>query len=223
MPTADTFTALGAGNGFPFCIQHKTEGQIANIATVNTLQRWLRLNGTLEEMMAIYWNLYSLTASGDISILTPASDSFSNKTAYFNYNLFFNEYEIEYGFEPEVDPQSIPRDRCVFNDSLFDIGYEFEPFPPANTTRGAIVFKGFYYNTTSSNYSMLFEFNIEIKSNFGSGTQYSDFYTSNEAEWGGSISAATFTLFGESYTIYSTGGQISLTNFEVEEEYFSYS
>ena len=51
MPTADSFTALGRGNGFPFCL---TKKDVSGYAFVEPL--------TLQQVMNWRWNLYS--ASG---------------------------------------------------------------------------------------------------------------------------------------------------------------
>jgi len=224
MPTATPFAALGRGNGFPFCLTHATGAAIDALETDGGLQRKLRVNGTRAEIMQIFWNLYSLTASGDVSITLPPTlnDSFSDVEAFLDYDLFFDEFFNEYGYEPTVDPQSESGDRCVFNDNLVDIGYEYGAFPPADDGRPAIA-PTFYYNTTDENFTMLFDFGIEIKSNFGTGTQYSDFYTSNEANWEGSILPVTFSLFGVTCTIYSEQGQITLSNFLVSDNYFTYT
>ncbi len=48
MPTADTFTALGRGNGFPFCIDEKLD--VSSYDAVQPL--------TLAQAMKIYWNLH---------------------------------------------------------------------------------------------------------------------------------------------------------------------
>ena len=48
MPTADSFTALGRGNGFPFCIDEKLD--VSSYDAVQPL--------TLAQAMKIYWNLH---------------------------------------------------------------------------------------------------------------------------------------------------------------------
>jgi hypothetical protein len=51
MPTADPFTALGKGNGFPFCIDEKLD--VSSYDAVQPL--------TLAQAMKIYWNLHGAT------------------------------------------------------------------------------------------------------------------------------------------------------------------
>tara|TARA_R110002020_G_scaffold43518_1_gene126366 strand:+ start:1546 stop:2253 length:708 start_codon:yes stop_codon:yes gene_type:complete len=56
MPTADSFTALGRGNGFPFCLSH------INLANNETI-----LNAPdLEETMKAYWNISKLSFGGAV-------------------------------------------------------------------------------------------------------------------------------------------------------------
>ena len=76
MPTATSFTALGRGNGFPFC---------ASKIDVSVYDNWITLGGTakgntptdaekttsLENAMKLWWNYYSATGSFSASFSTP--------------------------------------------------------------------------------------------------------------------------------------------------------
>lgn len=60
MPTAEHFTALGAGNGFPSCIIKVDMTQPTDSATwaapnINEL--------TFDQLMNLYWNLYGITGT----------------------------------------------------------------------------------------------------------------------------------------------------------------
>lgn len=52
MPTADSFIALGRGNGFPYCLGKR---DVSGYAFVEPL--------TLNQAMNIWWNIYSLSGS----------------------------------------------------------------------------------------------------------------------------------------------------------------
>ena len=80
MPTADSFTALGRGNGFPFC---------ASKIDVSEYDNWITLGGTakgnsptdgekttsLANAMKLWWNYYSATGSFSASSSDPIGGS----------------------------------------------------------------------------------------------------------------------------------------------------
>ena len=92
MPTATSFTALGRGNGFPFCapkvdltsgITSSTDG------SVGPADFWVTLGGvssgtasqaqidlSLNNAMKLYWNQYSITA-GNLSASSSGESSFA--------------------------------------------------------------------------------------------------------------------------------------------------
>lgn len=84
MPTADSFTALGRGNGFPSCL-----GKV----DVSVYDHWVTLGGTekgntatgsekslsLVNAMKLYWNLYSASSSSNSSI------SYSSENFNFSF------------------------------------------------------------------------------------------------------------------------------------------
>ena len=92
MPTADSFTALGRGNGFPFCnakvdltsgVTSSTDG------SVGAADFWVTLGGvssgtasqaqidlSLNNAMKLYWNQYSITA-GNLSASSSGQSSFA--------------------------------------------------------------------------------------------------------------------------------------------------
>jgi len=222
MATATPFTALGQGNGFPFCLNHRTEAQIAARETSGGSQRRLRLDGTLGEIMAIFWNLYSFQIDADISIPTPATSSISETLFFDEGGDFGSLYEDEYGVSPIgiVDVVNEPMYRCVFNEVIVE-GFWFEPSGDGNNTSYSF-YPEFYYNTTSENYCIVFDFQIEIDEFFTGFGDASDVYTSNEALWEGSIPAKTVNIFGQDYELYSQEGQITITSITIADNYFTY-
>tara|TARA_R110000803_G_C11786387_1_gene297375 strand:- start:35 stop:574 length:540 start_codon:yes stop_codon:yes gene_type:complete len=68
MPTADSFTALGRGNGFPFCLINATDSAINSVNgdRFQTRLGILRVQElSLKNTMAAIWNLYSISFPGD--------------------------------------------------------------------------------------------------------------------------------------------------------------
>jgi hypothetical protein len=78
MPTATPFTALGVGNGFPFCL---TKVDVSGYDYWTTLSGWSKVNTPADDTakaasivtsrrlaMKIYWNLYSMGVDIDTSI-----------------------------------------------------------------------------------------------------------------------------------------------------------
>lgn len=68
MPTATPFTALGAGNGFPFCLP---KVDVSDYTYCNAL--------TFAQAMKFYWNSYSFTMSAAVNY-TGFTQSVSNPT-----------------------------------------------------------------------------------------------------------------------------------------------
>ena len=68
MPEAEKFNALGAGNGFPFCLNKVNVSGFTYTAPM-----------TLDQVMSVYWNLYSITASASVtSTISPFNLDVSN-------------------------------------------------------------------------------------------------------------------------------------------------
>lgn len=65
MPTAQPFTALGVGNGFPACLQTIQESEIEGSYVLLDLQ----------EMMQLFWNIKGASATGSASYSQDASGS----------------------------------------------------------------------------------------------------------------------------------------------------
>jgi len=75
MPTATSFTALGKGNGFPFCVQRSTDSVLTAFdghedtftnpitGAVTIVEKYRVKEVTLAEAMNFIWNLYSVTFS----------------------------------------------------------------------------------------------------------------------------------------------------------------
>ncbi len=93
MPTATPFTALGRGNGFPFCVTRKT-------SSTNTTGSSMTFS--LEKVMEIYWK-YSNPTGIDTSVVeTPSSpnDPISVNISSDASQSFF------YGFSPSTSSSS---------------------------------------------------------------------------------------------------------------------
>tara|TARA_R110000851_G_scaffold282302_2_gene435829 strand:- start:1880 stop:2569 length:690 start_codon:yes stop_codon:yes gene_type:complete len=229
MPTADSFTALGRGNGFPFCLNHRTETQLLDRTTFpGGQQERLRLDGSLDEIMKIFWNLYSLRIEASLKIIF---DDGSTNTASMDETVLFNEageiedlYFEENGFYPAgvVDFVNKPIDRCAISTNEMAEGFRFDPTGDGNNTFYSF-FPEFYYNTTSDNYALIFDFKIEIDKFFDPAGTFGDVYTSNEGEWEGSIPPKTVKIFDTDYQLYSTEGTITIDSITVTDEYFNYS
>jgi len=96
MPTATSFTALGRGNGFPFCLINATNSAIIAVDGNNFVGRPLEgvlkvKEFTLNDILPYFWNLYSVTfptvadgglthtfASDGIYKIGPFSDGYVN-------------------------------------------------------------------------------------------------------------------------------------------------
>ena len=229
MPTAKSFTALGAGNGFPFCLNYRTEAQLLDRTTFpGGQQQRLRLDGSLDEIMKIFWNLYSLRFQADLKIIF---DDGSINTASMDETVLFNEageiedlYFEENGFYPAgvVDFVNKPLDRCAISTNEMAEGFRFDPTGDGNNTFYSF-YPEFYYNTTSNNYAIVFDFKIEIDKFFDPSGTFLDVYTSNEGEWEGSIPPKTVKIFDTDYQLYSTEGTITINSITVTDEYFNYS
>lgn len=93
MPTATSFTALGRGNGFPFCIINSTnsvinalnghEDKIRNFITgIDTVTEVYRVKEvTLAEAMGYIWNLYEVSFANFTNSLGNVL-SFSNPSRF---------------------------------------------------------------------------------------------------------------------------------------------
>tara|TARA_R110000824_G_C15051322_1_gene661466 strand:+ start:56 stop:952 length:897 start_codon:yes stop_codon:yes gene_type:complete len=67
MPTATQFTALGRGNGFPFCPEKVNVSTYTNWITLGGVSSGsaseAQINESLKNAMKLWWNLHSLTGS----------------------------------------------------------------------------------------------------------------------------------------------------------------
>lgn len=104
MPTADSFTALGAGNGFPFCHTSITRVDISNSLYSN--YKWTTLSGvnsdnynsfddaTLSQKvdssrdmaMRIYWNKFKSNG-----LNASSSGSYKEKNRFYDEEISWNE------------------------------------------------------------------------------------------------------------------------------------
>jgi hypothetical protein len=111
MPTATSFTALGRGNGFPFCLINATDSAI-NAVDGNRFGTGLGIlrakELSLTNTMAAIWNLYSISFPNDAS-----GNSYSDSV-------------LRYGLETEtyLDATALtPLERVCAN----ELGLELSP------------------------------------------------------------------------------------------------
>tara|TARA_R110001592_G_C12977838_1_gene733891 strand:- start:33 stop:869 length:837 start_codon:yes stop_codon:yes gene_type:complete len=90
MPKADTFTALGRGNGFGFCPKKVDVSEFDNWITLGGVSSGsaskAEINKSLVNAMKLYWNLHSATAS--------FTAIWNGNGISFNKGLPDHEYEI---------------------------------------------------------------------------------------------------------------------------------
>jgi len=120
MPTATSFTALGRGNGFPFCVTHATEEIIASRQVFSPSHgaagRQTRLRkdfDSLADAMDVFWNIYDFT----IEIKTSLGLGFTNQRSLFKARVSgADDWNDEYGFFPPAgnNPSIIPHLRLGF-------------------------------------------------------------------------------------------------------------
>jgi hypothetical protein len=125
MPTATPFTALGRGNGFPFCLIVATEEEIAALASPSGNQDLLRYDGTLTEVMDIFCNIYEfvINISTSVGVSAPQTNEYAARLGGNLPDYWFESY----GFYPlaESNPSISPTWRnCITeqDDSAFGLG-----------------------------------------------------------------------------------------------------
>ena len=113
MPTADSFTALGKGNGFPFCVTRKIN--------VSSKEKWTTLGGTqkgssptnaeiqtsLANAVKIFWNTNELL--GSVA---------SSKTLTALPSIIYRKEGSSF-INPTTDPEE-PKDRVCERENYFD-------------------------------------------------------------------------------------------------------
>ena len=113
MPTATSFTALGRGNGFPFCVTRKID--------VSSKEKWTTLGGTqkgssptdaeiqtsLANAVKIFWNTNELL--GSVA---------SSKTSTALPSIIYRKEGSSF-INPTTDPEE-PKDRVCERDNYFD-------------------------------------------------------------------------------------------------------
>ena len=81
MPTATSFTALGRGNGFPFCATKKNVSGFTNWITLGGVSggsaSTSQINQSLVNAMKLWWNLNSITGSFSASSTDSAEGGLS--------------------------------------------------------------------------------------------------------------------------------------------------
>jgi len=115
MPDADSFTALGRGNGFSFCLTHATEEIIADrqVFASGRQQRLRKDFDSLADAMDVFWNIYDFT----IEIKTSLGGGFTNQRSLFKARVSgADDWNNEYGFLPPAgdNPSIIPHYRGGF-------------------------------------------------------------------------------------------------------------
>ena len=105
MPIADSFTALGRGNGFPFCATKKDVSVFDNWITLGGVSSGSasrsQINESLRNAMKLWWNLNSIT--GTFSVTSTSSESGSVSVSATNHELILKR-------SGESDPL-VPRQR----------------------------------------------------------------------------------------------------------------
>jgi len=81
MPTAIPFTALGRGNGFPFCVTKKDVSGFTNWITLGGVSSGSasesQVNESFRNAMKLWWNLNSITGSFSVSSTNSADGNLS--------------------------------------------------------------------------------------------------------------------------------------------------
>lgn len=81
MPTAIPFTALGRGNGFPFCVTKKDVSGFTNWITLGGVSSGSasksQVNESFGNAMKLWWNLNSITGSFSVSSTNSADGNLS--------------------------------------------------------------------------------------------------------------------------------------------------
>ena len=225
MPTAQPFKALGVGNGFPFCMKHESESEISARETVNGYQRKLRLDGSVGEIMKIFWSLYSLRIQASLRYPTdpPTIKSIDETVRFDDTSEIEDFYEAVYGVPlvGNADFINKPKDRLYINDVLAD-AYSFQATGNRDNTFYSFA-PNFYYNTTSKNYVMLFDFQVEMDIFYGGGLVL-DVYTSNQlSDSEGTNHSKTVNIFGKNYQLYSENDNIIVDSMTITDQYFTYT
>ena len=99
MPTAIPFTALGRGNGFPFCVTKKDVSGFTNWITLGGVSSGSasksQVNESFGNAMKLWWNLNSITGSFSVS---------STNSADGNLSVSETNYELILKRNGESDP-----------------------------------------------------------------------------------------------------------------------
>ena len=109
MPTANPFTALGKGNGFPFCVQRSTDSVLTAFdghedtftnpitGAVTIVEKYRVKEVTLAEAMNFIWNLYSVTFSNagivdgsgnPLTFTNPGILRYGQESGYINADVY---------------------------------------------------------------------------------------------------------------------------------------
>jgi hypothetical protein len=122
MPTATSFTALGRGNGFPFCLTHATEEIIAarqvfppGHGSAGRQKRLRKDFDSLADAMDVFWNIYDFTIEIKTSVVYGSGTTYQN--SLFKARVSgADDWNDEYGFFPPAgnNPSIIPHLRLGF-------------------------------------------------------------------------------------------------------------
>lgn len=141
MPTATSFTALGRGNGFPYCNLRVDVSQYDNFAALS-----------LSEAMNVYWNLYGMSASFTSSL----SESSQNVNYSFNKNG---------SGSPIISPEPIERICGNVSISPSNFSKEFTEAELSETSGAACGGRGLF-NPLLVSIRKMYNGNINNESNF---------------------------------------------------------
>ncbi len=211
MSVAESFNTLDFI--FPFCVPRNTEEEIAAICVdfFGTDEVAQRLTGDLAFVTSLYWNLETITVH-----LAGFSyyEDYGIDTTLSAFN--FKAYEDPYF--PDGAPFSTPPIERICPDV---VGMHFEKFViedlPADHSYGLFItfpINGFFYNTTTEEYNIVFDFAARVGATFGSTSIYNP-----DGE-------TTISLFGQTFTLWlnlggGAGGSF-LTVTDITPAYFTY-
>jgi len=123
MPTADSFIALGRGNGFPFCAPKQDVSGFTNWITLGGVSSGSasgsQINESLVNAMKLWWNLNSIT--GSFSASTTDSEENDLLVSATDKEVILKRFiGSPFGLNPQIeDDPLIPLRRACFGTSSF--------------------------------------------------------------------------------------------------------
>jgi len=125
MPTADSFTALGRGNGFPFCLDNVSTLESAFSSNTDGAINSIVLDRTdavpLEDLVSFFWNLSEFTTCTFVNSFTN-SDGSSGTTTVDTGGSDITEAQVIVGGEGldvgDTLKSTEPRERVCLEDNV---------------------------------------------------------------------------------------------------------